>query len=221
MGWPDRVVFGSGHLSQIASGLACAGLAIGLVWPSPPTRAEPPKAPTAVELMDDLMWGRGSIGGPFDLIDHMGRRRTDADFRGRLLLVYFGYMFCPDICPTDLQAIAAAIDDLGSAGADVQPLFITIDPERDTPEELAQYVGSFHPRLIGLTGSAEEIRRVALGYKVWYAKADDQRMASYLMDHSAFIYLIDVNGAYVGFFPPGSPPERLVKVIAPMLSRSP
>lgn len=209
------------HLAPIGLMLACAGLAMGPVWLSPMTRAEPPKAPTAVELMDDLMWGRGPIGGPFELTDHTGRRRTDADFRGQVLLVYFGYMFCPDICPTDLQAMAAAIDDLGPEGAEVQPLFITIDPERDTPAELTQYVGSFHPRLVGLTGSAEEIRRVALGYKVWYAKADDQRMATYLMDHSAFIYLVDVNGAYVGFFPPGTSPERLVKAIAPLLSRSP
>jgi cytochrome oxidase Cu insertion factor (SCO1/SenC/PrrC family) len=183
-------------------------------------RADPPNSSAAAELMDDLMWGRGPIGGPFELVDHTGRRRTDADFRGRVLLIYFGYMFCPDICPTDLQAMAAAIDDLGPAGADVQPLFITIDPERDTPAELAQYVGSFHPRLIGLTGSVDEIRRVALRYKVWYAKADDPRTSTYIMDHSAFIYLIDVNGAYVGFFPPGTSTERLMKAIAPLVSRS-
>ena len=209
------------HVLAIRVMLACAGLVMVVVWPSPMTRAEPPKVPTAAELMDDLMWGRGEIGGPFELIDHTGRRRTDTDFRGRLLLVYFGYMFCPDICPTDLQAIAAAVDELGPAGAHVQPLFISVDPERDTPSQLAHYVGSFHPRLIGLTGSAQEIRSVAMAYKVWYAKVDDPRMATYVMEHSAYIYLIDAKGGYVGFFPPGTSPERLAKAIAPLLSHSP
>lgn len=217
----ERVHFGVSIWHRLKGVLACAGVAIVLAWPSLTTRAEPPAAPTAAELMDDLMWGRGPIGGPFDLIDHTGRRRTDADFRGRLLLVYFGYMYCPDICPTDLQAMAAAIDELGPAGADIQPLFITVDPERDTPAELAQYVALFHPRLIGLTGSAEDIRRVALAYKVWYEKVDDPKATDYIMDHTAHIYLVDANGAYIGFFPPGTPTKRLVKAIKPLLSSAP
>ena len=109
-----------------------------------PARAEPQRS--AAELMDAVMWNREPIGGPFALVDHDGRPRTDADFRGKLLLVYFGFTYCPDVCPTDLQAIGLALDRLGAAGDSVQPLFITLDPERDTPQHLADYVPLFHPR---------------------------------------------------------------------------
>ena len=132
-------------------------------------RAQKPEETSAARLMDDLMWNRGPIGGPFALIDHTGKPRTDKDFRGKLLLIYFGYSYCPDVCPTDLQQIGLAVDGLGADGEAVQPLFITLDPERDTAAHLADYVPLFHPRLIGLTGSAEEIRRAALAYKVYYA----------------------------------------------------
>jgi cytochrome oxidase Cu insertion factor (SCO1/SenC/PrrC family) len=171
------------------------------------------RAPSGAELMDDLMWGRTPIGGPFDLIDQTGRRRTDADFRGKLVLLYFGYTYCPDVCPTDLMAIAAAVDQLGPAGHEVQPLFITLDPERDTVEQLAGYVGTFHPRLIGLTGTPERIREVALAYKVYYAKVPAPDGTDYAIDHSGFIYLVGRDGKYLGFFPPNSPPERLVEIV--------
>src|SRR5947209_439799 len=106
--------------------------------------------PSAAQLMDDLMWARGPIGGPFALTDHTGKPRTDVDFRGKLMLIYFGYTYCPDVCPADLTAISSAIDFLGRAGDAVQPIFITVDPERDTVEHLADYVTAFHPRLVGL-----------------------------------------------------------------------
>jgi cytochrome oxidase Cu insertion factor (SCO1/SenC/PrrC family) len=121
-----------------------AGIAAALFVVATMSLPAQDNAPSAAELMDDLMWGRTPIGGPFDLIDQTGRRRTDADFRGKLLLLYFGYTYCPDVCPTDLMAIAAAVDQLGPAGENIQPLFITIDPERDTVEQLAGYVGAFH-----------------------------------------------------------------------------
>ena len=124
------------------------------------------------------MWNREPVGGPFALIDHTGEPRTDADFRGKLLLVYFGFTFCPDICPTDLQAIGLAVDQLGAAGESVQPLFITVDPERDTPEHLADYVSLFHPRLIGLTGSREAIRQAAGLQGLLRQGADRQRPAT-------------------------------------------
>ena len=111
---------------------------------------------TAGELMDVVMWGKEPIGGPFALIDHTGKPRTDADFRDKLMLVYFGFTFCPDVCPTDLLAMGLAVDRLGPAGEALQPLFISVDPERDTPDQLAKYVAFFHPRLIGLTGSAAQ-----------------------------------------------------------------
>jgi protein SCO1/2 len=184
-----------------------------------PSRAQSPDERSAARLMDDLMWNRGPIGGPFALIDHTGKPCTDQDFRGKLLLIYFGYTFCPDVCPTDLQQIALAVDKLGSAGAAVQPLVITVDPERDSAAHLADYVSLFHPRLIGLTGSAEQIRHVALAYKVYYAKvpADGPH---YVVDHSSFIYLVDETGKYIGFFPPGTSADRMVEIIKPRLAAS-
>ena len=174
--------------------------------------------PSAAALMDALMWGQEPIGGPFELIDHTGARRTDADYHGKLALIYFGYTYCPDVCPTDLQAMASALDLLGAGGRAVQPLFITIDPERDTPEHLAGYVPLFHPRLVGLTGDADAIRRAARAYKVHYAKVVLPELADYAMDHSAFIYLVNADGEYLGFFPPGTSPERMASIIGPSLS---
>jgi cytochrome oxidase Cu insertion factor (SCO1/SenC/PrrC family) len=171
----------------------------------------------AARLMDDLTWSRGPIGGPFALIDHTGKPRTDEDFRGKLLLIYFGYTNCPDICPADLMQIGLAVDGLGPAGEAVQPLFITLDPDRDTAARLADPL--FHPRLIGLTGSAEEIRRVALAFKVYYAKYP-RDSPDYVVDHSSFVYLIDGAGKYIGFFPPGTTADRMIEMITPHLNGS-
>jgi cytochrome oxidase Cu insertion factor (SCO1/SenC/PrrC family) len=168
--------------------------------------------------MDILMWGREPIGGPFALIDHTGKSRTNADFHGRLMLVYFGFTYCPDICPTDLQAIGLAMDQLGAAGDAVQPLFVTLDPERDTSARLADYVTMFHPRLIGLTGDAAAIRRAADAYKIYYARAPNEAGTDYTIDHTAFIYLVDRDGKYLGFFPPGTPPERIAEMVRPHLA---
>lgn len=152
-----------------------------------------------------------AVGGPFQLVDHTGRTVTDADYRGKQLLIYFGYTFCPDVCPTELAAMAQALDRLGPAADKVQPLFITIDPARDTVEKLAQYVPLFHPRMAGLTGTAEQIATVAKAYRVYYAKApakagegkagDD---ATYMMDHSSFVYWMDGQNRFRGVFPAGT-----------------
>jgi len=175
-------------------------------------------ARTAAETMDILMWNREPVGGPFELVDHTGKARTERDFRGKLMLVYFGFTYCPDICPTDLQAIALALDKLGADADSVQPLFVTLDPERDTQEHLAEYVKLFHPRLIGLTGGTEAIRRAADAYKVYYAKVLLGKDAGdYTVDHTAFIYLMDRDGNYLGFFPPGTSADRMVEIIRPRL----
>jgi protein SCO1 len=191
-------------------------IAFVLLLPSSPYAAD---APSAAQLMDDLMWARGPIGGPFALIDHNGRRRTDAEFRGKLMVIYFGYIGCPDICPADLTSIALALDQLGDAADEVQPVFITLDPERDTPARLAEYVEAFHPRLLGLTGTPDEIRKVATAYKAYYVKAGNAGGADYAVDHTAFIYLVGRDGRYLGFLPPSTTPERLRDVIGQMLSR--
>jgi cytochrome oxidase Cu insertion factor (SCO1/SenC/PrrC family) len=178
---------------------------------------------SAAELMDAVMWNREPIGGPVALIDHNGKLRTDADFRGKLMLVYFGFTYCPDVCPTDLQNIGLALDRLGAYGEEVQPLFITLDPERDTAQHLAEYVPLFHPRLIGLTGDATAVRDAANAYKVYYAKVPSTGGSDYTIDHSGFIYLMDRGGQYFGFFPPGTPPDRMADVIMPLVegARSP
>jgi cytochrome oxidase Cu insertion factor (SCO1/SenC/PrrC family) len=176
-------------------------------------------ARSAAEIMDILMWNREPVGGPFELTDQTGQLRTNSDFRGKLMLVYFGFTYCPDVCPTDLQAIGLALDKLGSDGDKVQPLFVTVDPERDTPQHLAEYVSMFHPRLIGLTGSTEAIRKAADAYKVYYAKVTvGQNAADYTVDHTAFIYLMDRDGNYLGFFPPGTSADRMVEIIRPRLA---
>jgi cytochrome oxidase Cu insertion factor (SCO1/SenC/PrrC family) len=179
--------------------------------------AQAPDERNAARLMDDLMWGRGTVGGPFELIDQNGRKRGDKDFRGKLLIVYFGYTVCPDICPTDLQQIGLAVDRLGEAGTAVQPLFISIDPKRDTPKVLSDYVPFFHPRLIGLTGSADEIAAVAREYKAYFARYDPPDGSPYLMDHTGFIYVVDKVGKYRGFFPSGTSEDRMREMIAKIL----
>jgi cytochrome oxidase Cu insertion factor (SCO1/SenC/PrrC family) len=177
-----------------------------------PLAAQTQSSRSGAELMDAVMWNREPIGGPFTLIDHTGKPRSDQDFRGKLMLVYFGFTYCPDVCPTDLQNIGLAIGALGEAGERVQPLFITVDPARDTPEHLKDYVPMFHPRLIGLTGDAAAIHAAAAAYRVYYAqvplKGDD-----YTVDHSSFIYLMGADGKYLGFFPPGAPPEQIVETL--------
>jgi cytochrome oxidase Cu insertion factor (SCO1/SenC/PrrC family) len=178
-----------------------------------PSLAQEPNPTRAAKLMDDLMWGRGHIGGPFKLTDQAGNTRTDADFRGKLLIIYFGYTTCPDICPTDLMQIGIAIDKLGAAGDGVQPLFISVDPERDKPDVLGPYVAQFHPRLLGLTGRPDEIRAVADSYKAYYAKYFPSDGAVYLIDHTGFIYLMGRSGEYLGFFPPGTSADRIVDIV--------
>jgi cytochrome oxidase Cu insertion factor (SCO1/SenC/PrrC family) len=192
----------------------------GLLAASPATRAQDHSARSSGELMDAVMWGKEPIGGPFDLIDQAGKRRTDVDFRGKLLLVYFGFSYCPDVCPTDLMAIGLALDRLGAAGEAVQPLFITVDPGRDTPEQLAKYVPFFHPRLIGLTGSPDQIAKAASAYRVYFAKVEVSGASEYTVDHSSFIYLMDRDGRYLGYFPPGTSAERMAEVIRPYLAAS-
>jgi len=180
---------------------------------------EPPDQVTAAQMMDDLMYGRGTVGGPFTLTDHTGRQRSDAEFRGRLMIVYFGYTFCPDVCPADLMAITRALDQLGPAARGIQPVFITIDPARDTTKVLGDYVAAFHKSFIGLTGSPEEIRKVANAYKAFYAKVPSERPGEYAIDHTGVIYLMGRDGEYLGFMPPQTSPERLTEILRQNLAK--
>lgn len=166
--------------------------------------------------MAELMSGRHPVGAPFALTDPAGRRVALADFRGKLVLVYFGFAACPDVCPTDLALIAQALRGLGGAADEVQPLFITLDPERDTPPVLREYAAAFHPRLIALTGSPEEIRRIATAYKVFFEKVALPQ-GGYTIDHTAYTFLLDRNGEFVILFPPGTAAERIAFMLREQL----
>jgi cytochrome oxidase Cu insertion factor (SCO1/SenC/PrrC family) len=154
-----------------------------------------------------------SIGGPFTLTDQTGKVRRDTDFRGKLMLVYFGYAYCPDVCPTELQTMSEAREPLGPTASEVQPVFITVDPERDTPELLAGYAQNFDPRFLMLTGTEAQIAEAARGYKVYYrrtVKSDGDVQ----VDHSSFVYLMGRDGRYLAHFGPGTKPETMAAAIA-------
>jgi protein SCO1/2 len=138
------------------------------------------------------------IGGPFTLQGGNGQQVTDKDYRGKYMLVYFGYTFCPDVCPTTLNAVADALDKMGPAAVRIQPLFITVDPKRDTPEVVKQYAAAFGPRIEGLTGTPEEIAAVAKEYRVYYAEhRTGPGPNDYSMDHSSVLYLMSPTGEFI------------------------
>ena len=139
------------------------------------------------------------VGGPFTLQNGNGKTVTDRDFRGKYMLVYFGYTFCPDVCPTTLNAVADAMDKLGPAAGRIRPLFISVDPKRDTPAVVKQYAAAFGPEFVGLTGTPEEVAAAAKEYRVYYA---DHPTGSgpndYSVDHSSVLYLMGPDGRFVG-----------------------
>ena len=194
-------------------GAACLGLALACALFSAPLAATEAADPSPTELIEGLLSGRAPVGGPFELTDQTGHRRTDADFRGKLVVLYFGYTYCPDVCPTELQSISLALDKLGAAAETVQPVFISVDPERDTPARLAEFVASFHPRLIGLTGSLADIKKTAIAYRTFFAKNSATAPGEYSVDHTGFIYLVGKDGHYLGFLPPGASPDEIADAV--------
>ncbi|MGB8275023.1 MAG: SCO family protein [Alphaproteobacteria bacterium] len=162
-----------------------------------------------------------AIGGPFALTDQKGTPRTDADFRGRLMLVYFGYSFCPDVCALTLSNMGAALDRLGDKADEVTPIFITIDPERDTVARLAEYAKNFTPRLVALTGTKEQIAAAAKAYHVYYARNDEAGGKDYLMDHTSIIYLMDRQGRYLAHFGHTATVDRMMVEIGKYLWSAP
>lgn len=163
--------------------------------------------------------GQALVGGPFTLTDHTGKRVTQKDFLGRKMLVYFGFTQCPDICPGTLQVMAAALDKLGPKAATLTPVFMTVDPERDTPQVLAEYVKSFDPRIVGLTGTPQEIEAAAKkAFRVYYKKvASEGSAASYTVDHMSIMYLMDEHGRFVKHFPHPTDPDKLAEALAKLL----
>lgn len=202
-----------GLLRGLAIGLALI-VAIGLWYQFNPSSYAPG------ELVRTS--GEADIGGSFALNNHNGTRVIDKDFRGQLMIVYFGYTFCPDVCPLDMVRLTAALDLLEGRGADlalIQPLFITIDPTRDSPRILSKFVAAFHPRLMGLTGSHLRIKQAAEAYKVYYAKAPGGGEKDYLMNHSSNIYVMGPNGKYITFFSSLDTPESMADELTAIIER--
>lgn len=161
-----------------------------------------------------------SVGGPFTLVNQKGETVTEKDFMGGYLMVFFGYTYCPDVCPTALSDMAAVMDMLGDEKAKkITPVFISVDPARDTPEHLAEYVSFFHPRTIGLTGTEEQIKAVAREYRVYYRlnepAGDDPQ--DYLVDHTSIIYLMGPDGKLVTHFSHGTDPKAMAERIGQLL----
>ena len=173
-------------------------------------------------LSADVSPSADTIGGSFQLTGADGQRVSDRDFRGKWLLVYFGYTHCPDICPTTLLDISQTLGLLGDDAARFQPLFISIDPERDTPQVVGEYVKEFDDRIIGLAGTPEEIASAAKAYRVFYAKEEGTDANNYLMQHSAFVYVMGPDGRYVTLLSPleGQTPDvmanRLRELVNPV-----
>ncbi|WP_417487068.1 SCO family protein [Maricaulis sp.] len=168
--------------------------------------------------------GEAQIGGPFELVDQTGATVTQETYSGKLMLIYFGYTYCPDACPFSLQIMAAAMDRLtASERARIQPILISFDPERDTVEQMARYVSSpaFPEGLVGLTGTEEQISAAARAYRVVYQRAEDAGSGDYLMDHSSFIYLMDADGVFVDVFPPGVDPVDVAARLQDFLEENP
>ncbi len=159
--------------------------------------------------------GAALIGGNFELLNHDGKTITNKDFHGKYMLIYFGYTFCPDVCPTELQVMTGALELLGDKAKNIQPVFVSVDPERDTPAVMKDYVSNFYPGMIGLTGSAEQISKVAKLYRVYYSKAaeKDAPADEYAMDHSSIVYLMGPDGSFVKHFSYGTDSEKLAKGI--------
>jgi len=158
-----------------------------------------------------------AIGGPFRLVDQDGKTVTDADLKGKWSLVYFGYTHCPDACPTALNDISIALDELGPKRGEVRPVFITVDPERDTPDVLKSYVTSFDAPILALTGTPEEIAQAAKGYRVYYAKHPEPG-GDYSMDHSSVIYVMDPEGRFTASFTHESSPEEIAERLKKLLA---
>ena len=150
-----------------------------------------------------------SLGGPFSLTDQNQMLRTEKDFGGKYTLVFFGYTYCPDVCPATLAIMGAALDKMGSRGDRIVPLFITVDPKRDTPAKIKSYLSSFGSRFVGLTGTPDQIATVAKEYRVYYREHPAEDGGAYTVDHSGVVYLMDPNGKFIANYSLDTSPDML------------
>jgi cytochrome oxidase Cu insertion factor (SCO1/SenC/PrrC family) len=164
--------------------------------------------------------GVALVGGPFTMVNQKGETVSDKTYLGKPMLLFFGFTFCPDVCPTELQVMAAALTELGASGADIQPIFVSIDPERDSPEVMAAYVSNFGERFTGLTGTPKQVAEMAQVYRVFYAKQENQAdPKNYQMDHSAIIYLMGADGKFLKHFSYSTDAKALAEGLKQALAR--
>jgi cytochrome oxidase Cu insertion factor (SCO1/SenC/PrrC family) len=220
---PEPVKPSSSPASSRLRLVALAALALGIVllaagavfWLRP-------QGPTPVANSGVIQVAKGAaMGGPFELVDHNGQAVSQADFAGKFMLIYFGFTHCPDVCPTELQTMANAVDMLGPDAERVAPTFITVDPARDTPGQIKDYVAAFHPKMVGLTGSPEQIAAVAKAYKVYYSKAQSPSdSGDYQVDHTSFVYLMGPDGGLRSLFRSGISDKAMATEIRNQLRQS-
>ncbi len=180
----------------------CIGLAIGFWINQMISEPETEQSAKSSVIKTALQAPAGSIGGDFELIDGMGQAVNNAAYSDKYKLVFFGFTYCPMVCPTELQKIAVVMDELGDEKAKkLQPLFISVDPERDTPDVVGAYVTQFHPSFVGLTGSQEQIDQVKDTFRVYSKKVENDFMDEYMVDHSAFLYFTDRNNNVIAVYP--------------------
>jgi len=199
----------------IAAAVAVPAAALGWIasnvverWIAPVDRARP------------VLPAISGIGGPFQLVDQRSNPVTEQTFLGRIQLVFFGFTNCPDVCPTALSVISELMDRLGNESNVLQPLFITVDPERDTPSRMAEYVGAFHPALVGLTGSADQIAATARAFGVFYRRVSSENGA-YTMDHTASVFILDRQGRFRGTIDLHDQPENSFAKLRRLLDEAP
>lgn len=201
-------------LTALIAALAAIGISALVVWNQISTTAPLSGGGAVINFAPST-----EVGGPFELINGEGETVTEKAFLGGYSLVYFGYTYCPDVCPTELSNIVAAMDAMDPALAEkITPFFITIDPERDTPEVVKDYAAAFHPRMIGLTGDIDAIRDIAQSYRVYFAKAGEGE--DYLMDHSGYVYLIGPDGDLATMFRPNADAPSMGGVLETFVSKS-
>lgn len=181
-------------------------VALGIGWVG--TQVPPPIVADAQPV---------AIGGAFALTDENGQSVTDQTYRGKWLLVFFGFTHCPDVCPTALNDIALTLDQLGPLAAKIQPLFVTVDPERDTPDVMKDYTEAFHSSIVGLTGSPEQIAEAAKAYRVYYKKVP-QGDDDYTMDHSGITYIMTPDGKFAAHFSPHTKIEVMAAKLRSLMS---
>ncbi len=191
---------------------AVAGLILAGVFAYFAPKQAPQDANPLMAVTED------AFGGPFTMTDHNGKTVTEKDFAGQYRLIFFGFTYCPAICPTELAKITKVMQLLGDKAKDVHPIYVTVDPERDTPAKMKNYVEMFHPSITGLTGTAEQTKAITKAYKIYYAKVDDPKLSEYTMDHSSFTYFLGPDDRLLHIFKLPDTAEQMADIVSRWIS---